>query len=451
MHFRASLPVWSMLVVGALSLQASSAFAQVVGYGPRPERPDRGLFKSGLENSGDRLEVSGSAGAGWDNNILLDLPGVSDPRAARGEKGTIYTGSGTLSYAKVRSKGVFSASVASSTRYYPGQTIDHIVGHSGNVAGEYAFSDRTVFAASQGVSYQPFTFSSLFPGSFDPTQQLEPVQGPLLELAANKKQYLQYVSAARLTHQMTRRTSLVTGYHFDQSDTAYGNGKFTNQGGNAALRFATSKNLALRVGYGYQEGRYAGASTPIRYHNIDAGIDYNRALSFSRRTTVSFGTGSTAISDGNSTHFQVTGDAQLNHEIGRTWLATISYDRSFQFVSALVQPIFYDAASAGIGGLLNRRVRLQATARAMVGTMGIETIRGGNNDFDSYQGLGTMSIALTRHLDVGVNYTAYRYRFDSAVLLPVGVARNVNRQSVSVYVDLWAPLYNRARRDNASR
>jgi hypothetical protein len=63
-----------------------------------------------------------------------------------------------------------------------------------------------------------------------------------------------------------------------------------------------------------------------------------------------------------------------------------------------------------------------------------------------------VSIALTRYLDLGVDYTIYRYRFGSGAVLPIGVPRDVERQSISAHIDVWAPLYSRARRnDNASR
>jgi hypothetical protein len=186
----------------------------------------------------------------------------------------------------------------------------------------------------------------------------------------------------------------------------------------------------------------------LRYHNLDVGVDYSRALSFSRRTTVSFATGTTAITDGQSTHYQAIGNAQLNHEIGRTWRATISYDRAFQFVDTLLEPVFYDAASAGVGGLVNRRVRVQLNARASLGRIGVGSYRV-NNDFDTYQGIATVAIALSRYIDFGVDYSIYRYRFDSGAVLPIGIPRNIERQSVAAHIDVWAPLYSR--RNNASR
>jgi hypothetical protein len=440
--------LWSLLAFGAMSLQASLAFAQVGA--PRPERPDRGLYKSTAQDTSDLLALNGSAGVGWDDNILLDLPGNTDPRNATGESGTIINGGGGISYSRTRSKASFMASEASSVRLYPGQTIDHIFGHNASIAAGFAFNDRTRLSASEVVTYQPYTFSSLFPQSLDPNLQFLPVQGPALELAANKTQYLQYTSSVTFNRELSRRTAFYAGYNFTQGDTAYGNGRFTSQGANAGVRWSLTRNLGLRTGYGYQTATYGVDARTLGYHNIDVGVDYNKALSFSRRTTLSFGTGTSALTDGQTTSYHATGDVQLNHEIGRTWAATISYDRAFQFVGTLLEPVFYDAASASVGGLVNRRVRVQTSARASLGKMGLGRERV-DNDYDTYQGIATVAIALTRYIDLGVDYTIYRYRFGSGAVLPIGIPRDVERQSISAHIDVWAPLYSRARRNNASR
>ena len=390
--------------------------------------------------------MNGSAGAGWDDNILLDIPGNTDPRNATGETGSILNGGGGISYSRARRRASFTASEASSVRYYPGQTIDHIVGHSASAAVGASFNDRTRLSASHQVSYQPYTFASLFPQSFDPTLQLAPVTSPALELAANKKQFLQNTSSIAFNRELTRRSSFYAGYNFSQGDTPYNTERYTNQGANAGLRWSLTRNLGLRTGYGYQEARYGLGTRTLRYHNLDIGLDYSRALSFSRRTTLTFGTGTTAVTDGQTTQYHATGNAQLNHEIGRTWRATISYDRSFQFVGSLLEPVFYDAASAGVGGLVNRRVRVQTSARASLGKVGVGSNRV-NNDFDTYQGTATVAFALSRFFDLGVDYTIYRYRFDSGAVLPIGIPHNIERQSVSAHIDVWAPLYSRARRN----
>jgi hypothetical protein len=50
-----------------------------------------------------------------------------------------------------------------------------------------------------------------------------------------------------------------------------------------------------------------------------------------------------------------------------------------------------------------------------------------------------------------VDYFVYQYRFDDGAILPLGVARNVTRQGIMAHISVWAPVYTRLRRTNASR
>ena len=68
-----------------------------------------------------------------------------------------------------------------------------------------------------------------------------------------------------------------------------------------------------------------------------------------------------------------------------------------------------------------------------------------------YSGLLGLSAALNRYMNVGVDYTYYRYRFDEDFALDAGVPRNLDRQSIRGHLTLWAPILNRTRRPNAAR
>jgi hypothetical protein len=54
---------------------------------------------------------------------------------------------------------------------------------------------------------------------------------------------------------------------------------------------------------------------------------------------------------------------------------------------------------------------------------------------------------LVRNLAVSLNYSFYHYEFDNSALLPPGMLRTMDRQSVRISLDVWAPLYERARRN----
>ena len=86
------------------------------------------------------------------------------------------------------------------------------------------------------------------------------------------------------------------------------------------------------------EGLY-GPDEATRLHSFDVGIDFHKALSLSRRTTLSFGTGTTAFADVNGTHIYATGNATLTRELGRTWFATAAYNRDVSFLSTFREPV----------------------------------------------------------------------------------------------------------------
>ena len=414
---------------------------------PRPERPYRGLFGGGEGGSGSEQSLSANAsfGGGWDDNILLDLPGASagsiDPRLAR--SGTVGSFDGSLVYSVNKDRGSFGASLGSSTRYYPNQSITFVTSHGASVGGATRLGQRTSINGSSSVGYQPYTFTSLFPLLFNPVAGALPE--PTLDLVTSDDAYLSVSTNVGLNHELTRRTTFSAGFVHQQSDTAYSGNKFSTQGGNAGLRFGMTRSLGLRLGYGYREGRYTGRPDPIRSHYLDAGIDFNKALSFSRRTTLSFATGTAAVSDGSATTYTALGNARLLHELGRTWSASVSYDRSVQFLDAFLLPVFYDSVNAGVGGLVNRRVELQTNFRAAIGTVGVGDARSGS-DFDTYQASAGMNVSLNRFMQFGINYSFFRYSFDDGALLPPGVVQSMDRRSVRAQLNLWAPIVNRARR-----
>jgi hypothetical protein len=216
------------------------------------------------------------------------------------------------------------------------------------------------------------------------------------------------------------------------------------------LRFGLSRNLSLRTGYARQQSEYAGRLGEYVYETYDIGLDFQKALSVSRRTTLAFATGGSAFQDvgdnaGNRRYY-VTGGARLNHEIGRSWLASAAYDRSVQFIDALLQPTLTDSFSGGVNGLISRQLEFSSGVQGSIGRIGFGDQTTNRGSFDTYQAFASLAYALSRWASVNASYSYYQYRFDSITLLPTGIARNFDRQSVRANLNLWAPLMNRTRR-----
>jgi hypothetical protein len=54
-------------------------------------------------------------------------------------------------------------------------------------------------------------------------------------------------------------------------------------------------------------------------------------------------------------------------------------------------------------------------------------------------------------MNLGITYSYYQQRFDEGAQLAVGLPASAERHSVRATVGLWAPLFQRTRRNNASR
>jgi hypothetical protein len=266
-----------------------------------------------------------------------------------------------------------------------------------------------------------------------------------LEFTPVRKHYVGYAGGASLSHELSTRVTMAANYGYRLTDGLH-DSRFLTHGASASLRYGLTRNLGLRLGYGYSEGRYADSDEHYANHNLDVGLGYDRALSLSRRTTLSFQTGSSAYVNKNRTHFRASGGARLNHQLGRTWTASIAYDRGVRFVEALRQPVFSDGVTASLGGLISRRLEFEANARAALGTVG----DGQQNGFNSYRGAASLSMGLTRYLGVGISYSYYRNDFESSALLPSGFPHALERHSVSAGINLWAPLFYQ-RSTNAAR
>lgn len=434
---------------------------------PRPERPYRGLFGGGVGETEQLLTANVSFGAGYDDNVFADqgtgsgmgagggvVPG--DPRSA---KSGVYTHlAGGLNYSVNRTRVSFNAAASATTRRYSNvsgpsvEGLDDFIGaYSGSVGAAWRPSARSSLTASQTVSVQPYITLGLFPPVFELAAGQQ--EDLTLDLDTVRQEHLAYDSNVGFTTSVGRRGSFSLGY--SHRETAFDEDflDLSYDTGNVRYSHGLAKGLGVRIGYGYSVWRHPGdadaadARDRTQGHTIDAGVDFNRALSFSRRTTFSFATGTSAIVDRDRTYYRITGNARLNHEIGRSWNAGVAYDRGLEFVEAFRQPLFTDTVNGYFGGFINRRLQLRTGAGWSRGALGL----GASSDFDTYFANAGLTFGLTRLLGLGLDSFYYRYRFTGDAELPLGLSPQLDRTGVRAYVTLWAPLVHRARRADASR
>jgi hypothetical protein len=429
-----------VLLVATVPLQAQMGF--------RPERPYRGLFGGDAPaGAGHSLSVNASIGGGYDDNIQATLPNIG-ANIRRPVAGTVGTASASLGYSANFPRFSLGANAGSNAGYYPRQDGALLTGHSAGLGLSAAVTRRTTLGLSASTFYMPYTFASVFPaaeGLDVPAATFGQAEPLPLELVTNDGEYLSYTGGIQLGHSFSQKLTGNANYSYASRSSTLYNTPYDRQGFGAGLLYALAQGVQLNLGYRRMQGRWGGGSNgDTTLDTINAGINYSRALSFSRRTTLGFGTGSAIVQQAPAnTRVVLTGSATLNHEVGRTWLATVGYGRGVRFVETLLEPVFQDSITAGFGGLVNRRVSMQSSFRASIGTVGFGS---DDNGYDTYIASLGSSVAISQHVSFGASYSIYRYTFEDAVVLPIGVPSFVHRQSVRASISVWAPLLNAGRR-----
>jgi hypothetical protein len=195
----------------------------------------------------------------------------------------------------------------------------------------------------------------------------------------------------------------------------------------------------MRLAYHYNryDNTLLGVSQPTTGHNIDFGMDFTRPLSPSRTMTYGFTAGTSVAEVVAATHVLATGSAYLNRQISRSWSANLSYSRGMQYVAGFSGPFFSDSVSGGLSGFLSPRSRVNVSGGYSSGQAGVATT---NQGYKTYSGVADYQFALNRIVALTANYSYYHYLFDPTVVLPAGVNRGLNRQSVRLGLNLWVPL-----------
>jgi hypothetical protein len=428
------------LAILAVTVVPSPAAAQ-------DRRPSRALFQSGAGTFEQELTASGAAGAGYDTNSRLNAveAGIQVPTGGPTESSYSIL-SGGLNYAVSTRDFGLGLNGNSSRRDYYASSNDALSTHNAGIGISFTPSSRTRFGANQTVTYQPFSLYSLFPQAEPPP--LGEATVPPVDYYLAGQSYLSYGTSATFSRQLSRRATLSLQYDRTYSDMPT-TANYLSQTGSVRFTRTFTKGLGLRLGYGYTGASYDNSEGRHAYHSIDSGVDYNRTLSLSRRTTFSFSTGGSVVVGGDSTsHFVVIGNAALHHEIGRTWNFTAGYDRNVQFLELSSQPIQYQTLSAQLRGLLSRRFSLSTGFGATGGNAVGGSSRSGFGDLYSSSNFAT---ALNRYLNLNVNYSLHWYSYGSGFTLSDGITSNTRRQTLSATIGAWAPLVQRGRKRDAAR
>jgi hypothetical protein len=421
-----------------VALLGTLALAAPVMAQARPERPYRGLFGAGPLDTRQSLSATASLGVAWDSNLAADARRnrfariIDAPLGA----GTLGQGSAALSYSISRGPLSGGASVSSAARYYP--SAASAIYRQESASARARLGLPWSFAVSTSASYRPYTLTSLFPITYAPELDESSAE---FEFGASREHFVSYTGGVGWSRQLSRRTTASASYSYASRATTADVPQYMSQGAGGSIRYNLGRGLDARVGYGYGEVRYESRD-PITHHSINAGLDFNRSLSFSRRTTLAFDTGMAAAGDPENAdrlRYRATGSASLRHELGRTWDVSLVYHRGLRFTDDWSAPLFSDSVSARLAGMISRRFRVHARAGASTGRIGY----GESNGFDTFYGDTGIGFALGRFASVGSSYRYHHHRLDDAIIPSPGLVSSLDRHSVHAFISVWAPLFQR--------
>ena len=440
------LQSWWLALAAIAWLQAVPASAQ------RVAGPYAGLFGAdpARDGNGQEFEFRGSLFGSRDNvttranDRALAVPDQQEP--APGPLGSTpwfltsnsSAGAGAeLAYFRRSDAVRIAAAGSSETSVYP--EADNFVApaHSGNGSLDFDLGSHVVIRATGSGSYSSFTYFAPFIAA---TAGSPSLLTPGVGFASGPQRNTRLAAGTGAAVTLTRRSTLTADADWSEwrfldspDDTV------ETRGARGALTYRLTRALGLRVGYGYQKGRYNVANLEsATLRTIDAGIDYGDTLEFARRTALTFSTSTSAVQIANDTHYRVEGNATLSRGFARTWSSALIYARTTSFVAGFREPILADAVSADVNGLLSRRLMWLTDVGYSHGNVGF----GSGNTFESLSATSRLEFALTGRLAVYGQYGYYHYRLPAG-WTSVAVVPRLARQTVTAGLALWLPIINK--------
>lgn len=428
-----------VLVVGVVLLSVVTVGAQAPESRSETKKPAaayRGLFGP------DEI----SASRGNDLSLLVSLyeeygnsPDSEDDRSPVPlvQRNGYFSGVRTdLVFSHRGQRATFGFRTQGSMRYYPGLQAYTGLRHRSEMglSATVGRMRRTSVTMSGVAEHAPNYSISLFPEPSilnDSPASAANRDDALTNRAANI-----YNGSFGLEHQFSPRSSFGVDNSVRYANVSGAPGVRDVRTG---LRYSRrmSPYFALRLGYAYMRGQYGPTSDmkAIQSHDLDLGIDYRRAITLSRKTTIAFGSGSTMVQTSLGQAYRVTGTATLRTELPQGWIAQVEYNRGLQLVEGFANPFFADIVTPSLGGYLGRRVQLSTSAGYSFGEVGLV---GGR--YRALQASTRLRVAATRYAAVDAQYLFYRYQFDNTVALMDSLARSMDRGSIRLNLTLWLPL-----------
>jgi hypothetical protein len=359
---------------------------------------------------------------------------------ADGQTGDGYSTSGRLNGAFTGGARKVTFTVGGGTEYRYHSTTGAIAdqGRHGTI-GLVARSRTTRVTVEQSFRRLPFQQLVGLPSVMGPEASADMSADHALDTVPNTV----YGTGVALHRTLGRDGTLVFDYGLSISRTAGPNSQDIHRGG-GLLTQRISRNLDLRLGYharSRQPGPADAAVVPMLSHDIDAGLAFTRGLSLTRRMNLTFTSGSSIVSSDSGRQYVLTGSAALNRMIGRTWNATLRFDRGLDFPDVLPQPVVADSLSVGVGGFWGRRFNLRMRATGGIGSTGFD----GDGEYRTFGTEVRAGLMVGRRWQWFAEHFFFQHEASGAALA-AGLPAATSRQGVRTGLDVQLAFLDRRRR-----
>ena len=402
---------------------------------PQAPRPYRGLFGAGSPSEPGahlldlNVSVYGEYGSTRHNEAVIGSPILGT--------GWFLGVRGGLSFEKSGQQTRFGLRTEGALRYYQDSRQTTLPRFSAEMGVDTTAGKRHQHTVRFGgtVAYEPYYILSLFDSTAPVTGGTAVVPTSRDDLLYRQQRYV-FGQSFNYEHQFTPRSylRLSEGLRFTKAESPAQDVQDLHASAGFGHRF--SRYSALRIGYGYQLGRYAlNTRQRLETHDIDLSLDYRRPLTRSRRTTVGFSTGSSLVTAQQRRQWEFVGVANLRRELGSGWFIQSDVAREVRLVEGFMEPFLANSVTANVGGFLSRRLELLTSGAYSRGTVGF-----GSDRYTAAQGSARLRLALASFVAIDAEGLASQHRFDARIILPGLVFADLNRWAVRCNVALWLPL-----------
>lgn len=420
-----------VLLTVALMLPATAAAQR--GGGPFSGLFGRTPLRTGQEIT--RVEVRGSIGGQYDSVIPAEAVGPGGLPT-----GAIAAASTGLAFDRRRDRLDLRAKGEAIYQEFFQQLQTGAPTYDGAVVMQAKVGTRFTIDANAKAVRSPFF--QLSPAARVPVPFLD-VSIPGHRDAAKRMRNDAFEGEAGFTTQFTRRSSF--GASLIRRDLRFleqSGRNYAGWGNRIDARHRLSRHSILRFSYTREHSHQQRLSDGLYIHELlDVGVDTDRDLSITRRTSLAFYTQTSILrAPGGPRRFRLNGGATLGRDFHRTWNASVMVNRDTELHPGFVAPLFSEGVTFAIGGMPTMRTEFTVHASARRGHIGFD----GSDRVNTQSATARLSTGITTKTALYGQYTYYRYEVPAGATV-VAMLPRLARQQLSIGVRMWLPIYSHVR------